>query len=399
MYINAKAIQYAGICKLCFYLESAQTSLDVCLYILSNRDLADSMIIAQKNGAKVRLLIDHTMAQSEPYRLQELVNRGVIVQPAQTRFMLHHKFAVVDNKLVITGSFNWTAQATLGNFDNAVISSNSALVTPYTAEFQRLWNLFSLPKDSDNEKELKERLQKYPFLRQAAWDDIIVGHKAPDFKMLNKLRTLFVRYFYGDPSPSPATEEDDANNTANAINEVLFFPDEGIVCNGFLLNDNAECKFGPKCKYLHRPTSLSKMGGYLESAETSIDICMYIFTSRKLTEAILRVIKERQCRVRILIEASMILKEPDRAKELYNEGVILHATKISIKDLGFMHHKFAIVDNKLVMAGSFNWTRQASMGNYDNVIVSNSAQLVTPFVKEFDRLWTTLSEPFVFKQN
>lgn len=214
--------------------------------------------------------------------------------------------------------------------------------------------------------------------------------------MLKKLRALFVQYLYGDQSSTTVDSVDD-DDAGHAINEVLFFPDNGIVCNGFLLSDNAECKFGPKCKYLHHHTSLSKMGNYLETAQTSIDICMYIFTSRKLTEAILRVIRQRPCKVRILIEASMILSEPDRAKELYNEGVILHATKNCHKDLGFMHHKFAIVDNKLVMTGSFNWTRQASMGNYDNVIISNSSQLVTPFVKEFERLWTTLSEPYVFQ--
>ena len=36
-----------------------------------------------------------------------------------------------------------------------------------------------------------------------------------------------------------------------------------------------------------------------------------------------------------------------------------------------MHHKFAIIDGKKLISGSFNWTMQAAMGNYENVMITN----------------------------
>ena len=57
-----------------------------------------------------------------------------------------------------------------------------------------------------------------------------------------------------------------------------------------------------------------------------------------------------------------------------------------------MHHKFAIVDRKVVVQGSANWTQQAFFGNSENIIVTNQIELVSAFINEFEKLWLRLSE-------
>lgn len=41
-----------------------------------------------------------------------------------------------------------------------------------------------------------------------------------------------------------------------------------------------------------------------------------------------------------------------------------------------MHHKFAVIDGRLLVNGSFNWTRQAVLYNQENCVVTDNAQLV-----------------------
>ena len=44
---------------------------------------------------------------------------------------MHNKFAIIDGKLLINGSFNWTYQATKKNFENVVVTNNESLVNQF----------------------------------------------------------------------------------------------------------------------------------------------------------------------------------------------------------------------------------------------------------------------------
>lgn len=52
-----------------------------------------------------------------------------------------------------------------------------------------------------------------------------------------------------------------------------------------------------------------------------------------------------------------------------------------------MHHKFMIVDGEIVSSGSMNFTMTALLGNWENVVVSSSPDLVDQFVAGFEKLW------------
>lgn len=52
-----------------------------------------------------------------------------------------------------------------------------------------------------------------------------------------------------------------------------------------------------------------------------------------------------------------------------------------------MHHKFAIIDKKLLLTGSLNWTTQAIQHNRENVLVLEDAEYVKLFLEEFEKIW------------
>ena len=67
----------------------------------------------------------------------------------------------------------------------------------------------------------------------------------------------------------------------------------------------------------------------------------------------------------------------------------------SYHDGYLMHHKFAIIDDRVLITGSFNWTMQAIIGNKENLIITSDPRLVQPFVREFKKIWAQLDEPAV----
>jgi competence ComEA-like helix-hairpin-helix protein len=61
--------------------------------------------------------------------------------------LLHHKFGIVDQRLVIIGSQNWTEAANRGNDEVALVIENPTVVAHYRREFDRLASgaFFGLP--------------------------------------------------------------------------------------------------------------------------------------------------------------------------------------------------------------------------------------------------------------
>ena len=57
-----------------------------------------------------------------------------------------------------------------------------------------------------------------------------------------------------------------------------------------------------------------------------------------------------------------------------------------------MHNKFCIIDEKLVITGSYNWTYYAERKNWENVIITDNTNVINRYKAEFDDIKSHLSE-------
>jgi phosphatidylserine/phosphatidylglycerophosphate/cardiolipin synthase-like enzyme len=53
---------------------------------------------------------------------------------------MHHKFMVVDDSSLITGSYNWTLSAAKYNHENVLLTTEGGLVKSFLKEFGQLWH-------------------------------------------------------------------------------------------------------------------------------------------------------------------------------------------------------------------------------------------------------------------
>ena len=51
------------------------------------------------------------------------------------------------------------------------------------------------------------------------------------------------------------------------------------------------------------------------------------------------------------------------------------------------HYKFAVIDKKMVITGSFNWSPAAAHTNDETLLVIHSLKLASHFTREMDCLW------------
>lgn len=122
----------------------------------------------------------------------------------------------------------------------------------------------------------------------------------------------------------------------------------------------------------------------LQSAAKTVDIAMAWFTSTELFQELLTCLR-RNVNVRLILLDSPInfMEYAPDFNEFIEAGGKLYIAK---SDIGFMHHKFCVIDNASVISGSYNWTYFAENRNVENVIISDHQSIVYSYIAEFDRL-------------
>ncbi|MEQ8456639.1 MAG: phospholipase D-like domain-containing protein [Sandaracinaceae bacterium] len=120
-------------------LEEAQKSVDICVFTVTDDRLAAAILDAHRRGVAVRLLTDDDKSFDRGSDIERLEAAGVPVRTDRSEHHMHHKFALFDRALVITGSYNWTRSAARHNRENLLVSDDPRLVGPYLRRFDEDW--------------------------------------------------------------------------------------------------------------------------------------------------------------------------------------------------------------------------------------------------------------------
>lgn len=118
-------------------LATAERRIWVAAYSLTHADLVASLAGASARGVEVVVKADKVQSagQAQQIAIAQLQDAGVIVEVSTQSRLLHDKFAVVDERWVITGSFNWTASAENRNRENVLILDCPDLAQNFAAEW------------------------------------------------------------------------------------------------------------------------------------------------------------------------------------------------------------------------------------------------------------------------
>lgn len=123
----------------------------------------------------------------------------------------------------------------------------------------------------------------------------------------------------------------------------------------------------------------------ISNATKNIEVAVAWFTHRELFKEILSAL-DRNVSVEILLSDSIINKgEHGLNFSLFlNKGGKLKFAN-SVKS--FMHNKFCVIDEKLLITGSYNWTYAAEKYNSENIVVTDDTNVCNSFHTHFITNW------------
>ncbi|MEO0835219.1 MAG: phospholipase D-like domain-containing protein, partial [Cyanobacteria bacterium J06642_3] len=259
--------------------------------------------------------------------------------------LMHHKFMVVDGQVVITGSANFTVSgiygdldklATRGNVNHLLRIENSELASLFTEEFNYMWG-------GINNNNSRFGLDK-------PW-------RSP--KLITGNNTQITLQF------SPTSSQKDWQFSTNGL-----------------------------------------IAKTIDQATKSVDLALFVFSEQQIVDVLQQKHKEG-------IEIKGIF-DPGFAYRYYSEvldmlGITLYRNCQaendnnpwidSLNTIGIarlergdkLHHKFTVIDRKLIISGSQNWSQAANKNNDEALIIIKNSKVVQHFIQEFERLYSQAS--------
>jgi phosphatidylserine/phosphatidylglycerophosphate/cardiolipin synthase-like enzyme len=338
---------------------------------LSLPAVAQALVEAQKRGVAVKVVLENTY--STPWSLQHPIDLPSHLRQRQAQLqalgqgdavailrqagvpllddtadgsagsgLMHHKFLVVDRRVVVTGSANFSPSCihgdaddprTRGNVNHLLRFDSEALAREFAAEFARLWG--------DGPGGLSD--SRFGLAKQEGRPTRVMVGSTP-------VEVLFAPHRRSDPN------------------------------NGLLWLEQQ-----------------------LHGVRQRLDLGLFVFSAQNLADA-LAGLKQRGVKLRLLADpgfASRSYSElldllgislPDRRCRLEAgnrpwRSPIEGAGSPRLARGDKLHHKIAILDGRSVISGSFNWSPSAAHQNDETLLRIDSPLLAAHFTREMDRLW------------
>ncbi|MEB3332810.1 MAG: phosphatidylserine/phosphatidylglycerophosphate/cardiolipin synthase family protein [Synechococcaceae cyanobacterium] len=352
-------------------VRSARREIQVAVQELSLPQLAEALVERQRQGVRVRVVLENNYSQPwsamhpaglaahQQRRLVQLRALGqgdavAILQQAGVPMLddtadgsagsglMHHKFLIVDGRWLVTGSANFTPSCihgdpddprSRGNVNHLLRFDSPELAKLFGGEFERMWG------DGPGGR--------------------------PDS-----------RFGLGKAGSGPKRVR-----LGNTTVEVLFAPHRRSDPQNGLL-------------WLQRQ---------LNGVQRRLDLSLFVFSAQNLADSLAE-LRQRGVAIRLLTDPGFSHRSFSEALDLLGVELPDHRCALEANNRPWkqplasvgtprlaggdkLHHKFAVLDRRRVISGSFNWSPSAAHQNDETLLLIDSKPLALAFEAEMNRLW------------
>ena len=119
-------------------LSNAEKSIFVLSFTFTDHDIARSLVRKNQEGLEVKVVTDNF--QNKQYWVEPFLVKNNIDVKVNTGNIQHNKVFIVDDNIVITGSYNPTRAAYTINNENILVIENQQVNSIYKEYFFLIWN-------------------------------------------------------------------------------------------------------------------------------------------------------------------------------------------------------------------------------------------------------------------
>ena len=136
--VDTGASHYSLEKRLIEKLTTAASRVNAALYHLDSARVADGLIKAHRRGVQVQVVTETDNIGEEA--IAQLQEAGIpVAEDGDPDSYMHHKFIVIDEQYVWTGSYNTTYNGAYKNKNNVIFIDSAPLAYNFTREFRELF--------------------------------------------------------------------------------------------------------------------------------------------------------------------------------------------------------------------------------------------------------------------
>jgi phosphatidylserine/phosphatidylglycerophosphate/cardiolipin synthase-like enzyme len=127
-------------------IQDAQQSIRFMAFSFTHDQVGAAVLDRARAGVDVRGIFETRASETEYSQLPNLYCAGLAVRQDGNPRTFHHKVFVIDEEIVVTGSFNFSNNADKSNDENVLFIGNRDIAAQYLQEFERRWTEASPPE-------------------------------------------------------------------------------------------------------------------------------------------------------------------------------------------------------------------------------------------------------------
>lgn len=118
-------------------INNARKKIFVQSYSFTSQNIANALIKAHQRRIKVKILFDRSQLTAKHSQIHKMKEAGIETLVDLVPGIAHNKVMIIDDELVITGSYNWTNAAEIRNAENLLIIKDQSTSNIYNNNWDK----------------------------------------------------------------------------------------------------------------------------------------------------------------------------------------------------------------------------------------------------------------------
>jgi hypothetical protein len=118
-------------------ISQAKSTVKVAMAYFTDKEIADEIVSVRQKGIEVNIVLSSDVTNNE-IRERFRGKVPVVIFESNGRGIMHHKFCIIDNSILLHGSYNYTYNATKNNQESLNVTDSYNLIKEYSNIFETL---------------------------------------------------------------------------------------------------------------------------------------------------------------------------------------------------------------------------------------------------------------------